>query len=167
MKAWVITISDSGFAGERLDVSGPAVRQRLEELGWTVESELLPDDANLISSRLAELADSGHADAIFTTGGTGVSQRDVTPEATRVVLERELPGFGEVMRAEGRKATRFAVLSRALAGTRGRTCIVNLPGSPKGAVESLNTIVELVPHVVDLVSGNTEHTGLPKLPSER
>lgn len=167
MKAWVLTISDSSFAGLRVDISGPAVQARLEELGWTVLSDILPDDHNAIAARLAELADSGNADAIFTTGGTGVALRDVTPEATLSILERELPGFGEVMRMEGRKATRFAVLSRAVAGTRGRTCIVNLPGSPKGAIESLNTIVELVPHVVDLLSGNTEHKSLPKLPSER
>lgn len=167
MRAWVLTISDSSFAGTRGDISGPAVQTRLEELGWTVHSEVLPDDQKAISARLAELADSGSTDAIFTTGGTGVALRDVTPEATRQILDRELPGFGEVMRLEGRKSTRFAVLSRALAGTRGRTCIVNLPGSPKGAVESLNTIVELVPHVVDLLNGYTEHKGLPKLPGER
>ena len=167
MRAWVLTISDSSFAGQRGDISGPAVQTRLTELGWSVQLGILPDDEDLIAERLAELADSASVDAIFTTGGTGVALRDVTPEATRRVLDRELPGFGEVMRMEGRKATQFAVLSRALAGTRGRTCIVNLPGSPKGAVESLNTIVDLVPHVVDLLNGYTEHKGLPKLPGER
>ncbi len=167
MRAWVLTISDSSFAGTREDRSGPAVRERMAELGWTTQLEVLPDDRDAIAGRLAELADSGQADAILTTGGTGVAPRDVTPEATLSVLDRQLPGFGELMRMEGRKSTRFSVLSRAVAGTRGRTCIVNLPGSPKGALESLNTIVELLPHVVDLLNGRTEHKQQPKLPSER
>ena len=96
--------------------------------------------------------------AIFTTGGTGIALRDVTPEATRSILDREIPGFGEVMRSKGRESTPLAVLSRSLAGTRGRVLIVNLPGSPRGAVESLDAIVELAPHVLDLLHGKTEHT---------
>jgi molybdenum cofactor synthesis domain-containing protein len=105
------------------------------------------------------LATSGEVAVIFTIGGTGVALRDVTPEATRSVIEREIPGLGELMRSEGQKFTSRAVLSRGLAGVRGRTLIVNLPGSPKGAVESLDTVAKLIPHVVDLLEGRTAHEG--------
>jgi molybdenum cofactor synthesis domain-containing protein len=159
-QAAVVTISDSASAGARADRSGPAVRARLEQLGWSVPVvEVIPDDAAGISARLSALADGGQVSAIFTTGGTGVAPRDVTPEAARAILDREIPGFGELMRAKGREVTPLAVLSRSLAGTRGQVLIVTLPGSPKGAVESLNAIVELVPHVLDLLRGRTEHTG--------
>src|SRR5258707_532920 len=118
MRARVLTISDSGWRGEREDRSGPAVKERLETLGGQVAPvEVIPDEAASISSRLAELADQGVTDAIFTTGGTGVAARDVTPEATLAVLEKEIPGLGEQMRAEGRKKTKLAALSRATAGT--------------------------------------------------
>src|SRR5437879_5949040 len=156
--AAVLTISDSAHAGARADLSGPAVRERLEQLGWRVSvMEILPDEPAEIGTRLAALADAGHVAAIFTTGGTGVALRDVTPEATRNVLDREIPGIPEVMRSTGRLATPLAALSRGIAGTRGKVLIINLPGSPKGAVESLDAIVELVPHVLDLLSGKTEH----------
>ena len=158
MTAAVITVSDSAFAGARVDKSGAAVRQRLESLGWSVTvAEVLPDEIERIASRLAELADAGTVSAIFTTGGTGIALRDVTPEATRRILDREIPGFGELMRAKGRESTPLAILSRSLAGTRGKVLIVNLPGSPRGALESLNAIVELAPHVLDLLGGKTEH----------
>lgn len=158
MNAAVLTISDSSYRGEREDVSGPRVRARLEAAGFEVAPiEVLPDEAALIALRLREIADLGHCDAIFTTGGTGVAQRDITPEATREVIDKEIPGFGEMMRAEGLKKTPFAPLSRATAGTRGRVLIVNLPGSPKGAVESLDAILELVPHVHKLLCGETGH----------
>jgi molybdenum cofactor synthesis domain-containing protein len=156
INAAVLTISDSVNSGTRADLSGPAVRDRLEQLGWRVSvMEAIPDQAPAISARLATLADSGQVSAIFTTGGTGVAARDVTPEATRAVLHREIPGIGEVMRAQGRKSTPLAALSRAVAGTRGAVLIVNLPGSPKGAVESLDAIVELAPHVLELLRGQT------------
>ena len=156
--AAVLTISDSVSAGTRTDLSGPAVRERLEQLGWSVAvMEVIPDVISEISERLATLADGGQVSAIFTTGGTGVAPRDVTPEAVRMILDREIAGFGELMRSEGRKATPLAVLSRSMAGTRGKVLIVTLPGSPKGAVESLDAIVELVPHVLELLRGNTEH----------
>ena len=157
--AAVLTISDSVSAGTRADRSGPAVRERLEQLGWIVSvMEAIPDETSAIGARLATLADGGQVSDIFTTGGTGVAPRDVTPEATRAVIDREIPGLGELMRARGRQATPLAVLSRSVAGTRGRVLIVNLPGSPKGAVESLDAIVELVPHVLELLRGRTEHT---------
>jgi molybdenum cofactor synthesis domain-containing protein len=155
--AAVITVSDSCAAGQREDLSGPAVMNRLEALGWTVESLIVADELAVISQEIARLADSDRFAAILTTGGTGVAPRDVTPEATRAVIEREIPGLGELMRASGLEFTRRAVLSRATAGTRGRTLVVNLPGSPKGALESLDCIVDLIPHIVDLLDGNTEH----------
>jgi molybdenum cofactor synthesis domain-containing protein len=158
INAAVLTISDSACAGTRPDLSGPGVRERLEQLGWSVSAiEVLPDEADLISARLATLADGNQFAAIFTTGGTGVAVRDVTPEATRAVIEREIPGIGELMRSHGRKSTPLAALSRALAGIRGRVLIVNLPGSPRAAVESLDGIIDVVPHILQLLRGETEH----------
>lgn len=158
IRAAVLTVSDSVHAGARRDLSGPAVARRLAELGWMVAAmEVVPDEREAIAGRLAALADGGEVSAIFTTGGTGVAARDVTPEATRMVLDREIPGLAEAMRLAGRASTPLAVLSRAVAGTRGRVLIVNLPGSPRGAVESLNAIVEVAPHVLDLLRGDTEH----------
>ncbi len=154
IRAAVLTISDSVCQGTRADLSGPAVRDRLEQLGWSVPVlEAVPDEAGLISGRLAALAGGSELSAIFTTGGTGVAPRDVTPEATRAVIEREIPGLGEWMRARGAQFTPTAVLSRGIAGVRGKVLIVNLPGSPKGAVESLNAIVDLVPHILELLGG--------------
>jgi molybdenum cofactor synthesis domain-containing protein len=158
----VITVSDSAIAGTRQDSSGPAVRERAEFYGWTVTAhELVPDEVHQISAALRRLADSGEVSLVLTTGGTGVALRDVTPEATRAVIEREIPGLGELMRSEGRKFTPMAVLSRGVVGMRGRTLIVNLPGSPKGAVESLDVIAKLVPHVLDLLEGRTAHSDVP------
>ncbi len=159
LRCAVLTISDGTHAGVRQDVSGPAVAARLTQAGHSVvECGVLPDLQELIATQLKHLAASGDCDAIFTTGGTGLSARDVTPEATRSVIEREIPGFGELMRAEGLKTTRRAALSRSTAGTLARTVIVNLPGSPKGAVQSLDAILDLVPHVVELLQGRTEHS---------
>jgi molybdenum cofactor synthesis domain-containing protein len=158
-RAAVLTISDSASAGTRADRSGPAVRARLEQLGWSVSVvEVIPDETESIRDRLSALADGGQVSAIFTTGGTGVAPRDVTPEAARAVIDREIPGFGELMRAKGLEITPLAALSRSMAGTRGQVLIVTLPGSPKGAVESLDAIVELVPHVLDLLRGKTDHS---------
>jgi molybdenum cofactor synthesis domain-containing protein len=158
LRCAVLTISDSAHAGIRRDASGPAVAARLAESGHAVVLQaVLPDEREQIAAKLRSLAGAGACDAIFTTGGTGLSARDVTPEATRSVIEREIPGFGELMRAEGLKTTRRAALSRSSAGTLGRTVIVNLPGSPRGALESLNAILDLVPHVVELLQGRTEH----------
>lgn len=155
----VMTVSDSAMAGTRNDISGPAVCDRLEQLGHEVASiHLVPDERPKIAQKLIALADGGEVSVIFTTGGTGMTTRDVTPEATRDVIDREIPGIGETMRAEGRRKVPTAILSRAIAGNRGRVLIVNLPGSPKGAVESLDVIVDLLPHMVDLLRGKTEHT---------
>lgn len=158
IRAAVLTVSDSTSAGTRQDVSGPELRRCCERLGWAVVFEdVVSDDAALIAAKLSGWADAGEVELILTTGGTGIAKRDVTPEATKSVLERELPGFGELMRSEGRKKTKFAALSRATAGTRGQTLIVNMPGSPKGAVESFEAFADLIPHAVDLLRGQTSH----------
>ncbi len=167
MTAAVLTISDSSYMKMRRDESGPAVKQSLEQAGFIVPVlEVLPDEQHLITAKLLELSSGGSVRAIFLTGGTGVAQRDVTPEAVRKVLDKEMPGLGELMRAEGMKKTPFAVLSRQVCGTRGETFIAALPGSPKGAVESLDAILKLVPHILDLIAGNTAHKNPEKRPSE-
>ncbi len=156
--AAVVTISDSCFAGIRADQSGPALQLRLQQAGFSVPfTEIIPDEVPTIAATLRRLADAGGVRAIITTGGTGITARDVTPEALRMVIEKEIPGLGEVMRAEGLKKTSKAVLSRSLAGTKGRVFIAALPGSPKGAVESLDAILDLLPHILDLIDGNTAH----------
>src|SRR5579864_2837066 len=141
MRVSVLTISDSVAAGKAEDRSGPSVMARCRELGWKiVSSSVRADDRAAIEVFLKETADSNDADVILTTGGTGLGPRDVTPEATAAVIERLIPGFSEQIRAVGVQKTPRAVLSRGAAGVRGKTIIVNLPGSPKGAVESLDVI---------------------------
>ena len=148
----VLTISDASWMKMRKDESGPAVKARLEGKGWVVPVlEILPDERPMIETRLRDLADSGDYSCIFTTGGTGPAPRDVTPEATSAVIERPMPGLSERMRAEGARVTPFAALSRGVCGIRGKTLIVNLPGSPKGAVESADAILELIPLLVQLM----------------
>lgn len=162
IRAAIVTISDSAVAGAREDRSGPALQSRAIELGWNVvEVRVLPDTAATISQELSALSDGGGIDVILTTGGTGVALRDVTPEAVRAIAGREIPGFGELMRSEGLKSTKFAPLSRGGAAVRGATLIVTLPGSPKGAVDSFNSVAPLIPHVVDLLHGRTEHPAQP------
>jgi molybdopterin adenylyltransferase len=156
----IITVSDSTAEGSREDASGPALETRAIELGWSVaEKRVVPDDVEQISNTVVDLAK--RVDIVITTGGTGISPRDVTPEAISAIAEKELLGVGEQMRAEGRKKTKFAALSRASAYTRGAALIVTLPGSPRGAVDSLNAVCELIPHVVDLLHGRTEHVQKP------
>lgn len=154
----ILTISDSAVAGTRDDLSGPALAVRCQELGWLVTAtDKAPDEEAAIADALEKWADESQAALILTTGGTGVSARDVTPEATRSVIEKEIPGFAEVMRSAGLEQTKLSMLSRAIAGTRRRSLIVNLPGSPRGAVHSFNAVQHLVQHVIDLLEGRTEH----------
>jgi len=163
MRAAVITVSDSAHAGTRQDVSGPAVKERLERAGWQVDDvRIVPDEAPQVAALLRDIADTAHVCAIFTTGGTGLAPRDRTPEATRSVVEYEVPGLPERMRAAGIEKTPTAILSRGIAGVRNATLIVNLPGSPRGALESLDAIVEVVPHALRILKGYTEHLDAPK-----
>jgi molybdenum cofactor synthesis domain-containing protein len=151
-------VSDGAHQGTRVDKSGPALVERLRTAGFTIsELAVVPDERDQIAAWLRAVISEHSADVVFTTGGTGIAPRDVTPEAVRDVIEREIPGFGEVMRQSGRASTPFASLSRGMAGVAGTVLIVTLPGSPKGALESLGAILELVPHVHDLVSGRTAH----------
>ncbi|WP_026841991.1 molybdopterin adenylyltransferase [Citrifermentans bremense] len=162
MRAAILTLSDRCSTGERADGSGPALRSWLEERGVTVTcTEVIPDEASLISEKLEAWCDSGSFDLILTTGGTGVSPRDVTPEATERVVDRVLPGFGEVMRAESLKKTPHAIISRAIAGIRKNTLIINLPGSPKGATENISFVWAAVPHAVAKLQGDPEECGTP------
>jgi molybdopterin adenylyltransferase len=154
--AAVVTVSDSCSRGEREDRSGPAVAQFLEKLHFCVTArEVVPDDSITIQNLLIRLA--REVGLIVTTGGTGIAARDVTPEATRAVCDRLLDGVSERMRAEGVKKTPFAALSRGVCGVRAKALILNLPGSPKGALESLEAVADLIPHAIDLLSGKTEH----------
>ena len=156
LSAAVLTISDSCARGERADLSGPAVAAFLQKQNFRViATEIVPDEQSAIESALVKL--SAKVQLIVTTGGTGIAVRDVTPEATRAVCGRLVEGIAELMRSEGAKKTRFAALSRAVCGTRGQSLILNLPGSPKGAVESLEAVIALLPHALQLLSGNTEH----------
>jgi len=158
MQAKILVLSDSTAAGRRHDQAGGAVKEILEAGGWTVAAlEVLPDDIDAISERLREWTFSPECDVVFTVGGTGLSSRDVTPEATRAVIEREIPGLSELMRAEGFKKNRRAMLSRGLSGLRNGRLIINLPGSTRGARESLEAVLDLLPHAVDIAQGRTEH----------
>jgi molybdenum cofactor synthesis domain-containing protein len=154
IRAGILTVSDRSARGEREDLSGPALTQAvLERLGGAVVAEwaVVPDERATIAALLKHWADDLALDLILTTGGTGFAWRDVTPEATRDVIEREAPGLAEAMRAESLRVTGHAMLSRAVAGIRGRTLIVNLPGSPKGAVENLATVLPVLPHAIELL----------------
>lgn len=153
----VLTTSDKGYLGQREDLSGPAVRELVERAGGRVARYLvLPDDLELIAQTLAAWADAGDLDVVLTTGGTGLSPRDVTPEATREVVQREAPGIAEALRAESLRKTPMAMLSRARAGVRGRTLIVNLPGSPKAVAECLEVLLPVLPHAVETLRGPVE-----------
>jgi molybdenum cofactor synthesis domain-containing protein len=155
--AAVVTVSDSCALGEREDVSGPAVAQLLQKLHFSVTArEVVPDDSIQIQNLLIRLA--REVQFIVTTGGTGIAARDLTPEATVAVCDRLLDGVAERMRSEGSKKTPFAALSRGVCGVRGSALILNLPGSPAGAVESLEAVAGLVPHAIELLGGNTEHS---------
>jgi molybdopterin adenylyltransferase len=154
MRVAVLTISDTVARDERVDLSGPAVVQRCRELGWEVTSSLkCSDDPGQVRSHLRQLADSRRVDLILTTGGTGLGPRDNTPEATLDVAEKVIPGLAEEMRRKGAEQTPTAVLSRGVAVARHFSLILNLPGSPKGAVESLDTLAQLLPHAIQVLHG--------------
>ena len=155
MRVAVLTISDSVSRGEREDASGPAVVAFCRGAGWElVSTSCLPDDRRKISAKLTELSDSGKLDLILTTGGTGVGPRDSTPEATQDIADRLIPGIAEEMRRKSFEKTPTAVLSRAVAASRGKTLILNLPGSPKGATESLEAVAHLLPHAIRVLHGD-------------
>jgi len=148
----VLTLSDRSSRGERADASGPALAGLIQAEGWSVvKHEVLPDEESAIREILISWADSGEMDIILTTGGTGFSPRDVTPEATRAVIERDAPGLAEAMRTASLKITPHAMLSRIVTGIRKKTLIINLPGSPKGAVENLQVVIPVLSHAIQLL----------------
>lgn len=154
--ASVLTISDSSSIGQRKDLSGPAVVRELEAAGFKVlHSSVLPDEKDSISARLLECSEVTRL--VITTGGTGIAPRDVTPEATLAVIERRIVGIEEKMRIDGAQKTPFAALSRGVCGIRGKALLLNLPGSPTAAVESLQAVIEILPHALELLDGKTEH----------
>jgi molybdenum cofactor synthesis domain-containing protein len=156
MTAAVLTVSDSCAQGGRKDASGPAVAQALRAAKFQVMAQqVVPDDRHQIEAAIREL--SLQAQLVVTTGGTGIAERDVTPEATRTVCERLVEGLAERIRSEGAKRTPLAILSRGVCGVLGRSLVINLPGSPSAALESLAAVVEVLPHALELLSGNTEH----------
>jgi molybdenum cofactor synthesis domain-containing protein len=153
LRIGILTVSDRSSRGEREDASGPALKKIVEEQGWSVmQQSLLPDDEDAIRDLLIAWADTGDLDVVLTTGGTGFAPRDVTPEATRAVIQREAPGLAEAMRATSLKVTPHAMLSRIVTGIRKKTLIINLPGSPKGAVENLQVVIPVLPHAIQLLS---------------
>jgi molybdenum cofactor synthesis domain-containing protein len=155
-KAVIITVSDRGASGEREDRSGPEIINLLQTIGVEIiATRIIPDEKEMIRLALVEWCDAGRADLIVTTGGTGVSPRDVTPDATREVIEREVPGMAEAMRRQSMLATPNAMISRALVGTRGQTLIVNLPGSPRGARENLNVLLPALAHAIEKIKGDS------------
>jgi molybdenum cofactor synthesis domain-containing protein len=159
-KAAVVTISDSVAHGKRTDRSGPATAEVLRQHGFDItQQRAVVDDRSEIEQTLIQL--SQQVDLIVTTGGTGVSERDVTPEATTAVCSKLIEGIPQKMRAEGLANTEFAILSRGVCGVRGRSLILNLPGSPAGAVDSLQSVVEILPHALELLAGKTEHEDNP------
>lgn len=157
--AAVITVSTRGARGERTDESGPAMREALEAAGITVVAqELVPDEVARVSAAILAAIDRG-ADLVLTSGGTGLSPNDLTPEATRAVLDREIPGIAEALRARALVATAHGMLSRGVAGARGRTLIVNLPGSPRAVRESLEALLPVIPHALELLAGESGESG--------
>ena len=163
-KAGILTISDKGAQGKRYDGSGDVIRENLTRLGdnQIVKYKVVPDEVAAISNELGEWADEGVLDVILTTGGTGLGPRDVTPEATLSVVDRVVPGFSEAMRVKTLDITPFAMLSRAVAGVRGKCLIINLPGSPKAVQECLDIVLPAVPHAIGIIKGEiTEHKHPP------
>ncbi len=159
----ILTISDKGWSGEREDKSGEAIRQILSRLDvGAVNYDVVPDEKELIAQKLTKWADEDSLDVILTTGGTGLGPRDVTPEATLSVVDRVVPGFAEAMRAESLKKTPHAMLSRAVAGTRGSCLIINFPGSPKAVCECLKVILPALPHALETLKGQASECATPE-----
>ena len=155
MRVSIITLSDKGSQGQRQDTSGPEIAAMVKTIGAKVVSyEILPDEKDILKEKLISLCST--SDVIFTTGGTGLTPRDITPEATLEVIDKQVPGIAEAMRLEGLKKTPHAMLSRAVAGIRGQTLIINLPGSPKAVRENLEVILKALPHGVEKIKGSTE-----------
>lgn len=160
--AGILTMSDKGSRGEREDVSGAEIRRMIEALPAEVRAyEVIPDDVDVIREKLIEYADTRKLDVVLTTGGTGVTPRDVTPEATSAVIERELPGMAEAMRAESLKKTPHAMISRAVCGIRGTTLIINLPGSPRAVRENLEVVLPAITHTVEKIKGSDTECAVP------
>jgi molybdopterin adenylyltransferase len=160
-RAKIITISDKGSRGERIDTSGPALKRLLETKGFVTDDVIIvPDEIDRIADCLKEASDRDNCDVIVTTGGTGLSSRDVTPEATRSIIERDLPGFAEIMRAESYKITPHAIISRAICGIRGNSIIINLPGSEKAAIECLGFVIAALPHALAKLQGDPADCGI-------
>ena len=159
----ILTVSDKGAQGQRLDKSGEAIRNNLSRVdSCLVKYEVVPDEVRVIAGRLAGWADEGGLDVILTTGGTGLSPRDVTPEATLSVVDKVVPGFAEAMRGQTLSVTPMAMLSRAVAGVRGRCLIINLPGSPKAVQECLDVVMPAIPHAVEIIKGEVTEHAVPK-----
>lgn len=151
----MITISDKGFRGDRVDLSGKEIIRILDELDFSIEDyRIIPDEKDIIKSTILEFSDARKFDLVITTGGTGVSPRDVTPDATLEVIEREIPGMAEAMRRESLLKTPHAMISRAVAGIRGESLIINLPGSPRGARENLTVILPALKHTIEKIKGD-------------
>ena len=162
----ILTISDKGSRGEREDLSGPEIRRIISELPATVDAyEVIPDEEEMIVQKLVEYVDRKKVDLLLTTGGTGLSPRDVTPEATRKVLHKEVPGIAEAMRMEGMKITPLAMLSRAACGIRGRSLIINLPGSPGAVQETLAVLLPVLKHALEKVQGDPSDCATQKVPA--
>ena len=160
IKVGILTVSDKGSQGEREDLSGKKIKEIVSKIGGKVKYyKIIPDEQELIKKELIKAADHIHLDLIFTTGGTGLSKRDVTPDATSEVIEKIVPGISEIIRSESFKKTNRAILSRAISGIRGECLIINLPGSPKGVKESLEIILEALPHGIDILKGQASECG--------
>lgn len=160
LKVAVINVSDKGFRGEREDRSGKYIMDYFKENGWEISDyAIVPDEVDIIKDKLVDICDNEKANLIITTGGTGFSERDVTPEATEKVIERKVPGFSEIMRIEGQKKTPRAILSRGVSGIRKKTLIINIPGSIKGAKDNLELIYQSLPHGIDILTGRDAECG--------
>ncbi len=156
----VITVSDKGSRGERVDTSGPAIKNMLEKDFAVGDIIIVPDEVDVIAGAMIKAIDKEGVDLVVTTGGTGLSARDVTPEATRAIIERDLPGFAEIMRTESYRITPRAIISRAICGIRRRSIIINLPGSEKAAVECLGFVIDAIPHALAKLQGDPSDCGV-------